>query len=66
MWTISAAGVLIGIVRTSWSLWRTLPTEHTRHHNLLAVMLVGLVVLLLLLAVNPQALVGLSANILPA
>lgn len=66
LWLISTLGVVIGIGRTSWSLWRSRISRSSRRWDLFTVLLLGLLALCLLIALEPQLMTRIAAYILPA
>ena len=65
LWKISMIGVLIGIGRTSWSLWRSRLSRSSRHDSSLTVLLIGSLLVFLYLLFNPEALARIASYVLP-
>jgi len=65
LWLISIVGMLVGVGRTSWVLWHERLSKDSRRWDVPATLLLGIMALLLLVALNPQALAKIAAYILP-
>ncbi|HQJ52093.1 MAG TPA: hypothetical protein PKW05_10000, partial [Anaerolineae bacterium] len=65
LWLISVIGVLVGVGRTSWSLWRSRLCRSTDKRGISALVLIGFLVVFVVLVLNPQALARIAAYTLP-